>query len=110
MNKWDNLDKSSGNLTDVDIINNCNNLDLDYVLQNNKLNEDTLVKLIDLVDLRTLIRNQKISVCFANKYVVPRLAKYTSKTPLTLTEIMSYQKGEEWKSVVIGENLFITIE
>ena len=105
--EWKNLKTSSKTLEDKYIIANCDSLDLDYVFQTNKLNESTLIKLMDLVDLRTLIRTQDFSVQFANKYVVPKLGLYCSKTPLKLDEIRSNQKGDEWLSVEIENDIFV---
>mgnify|MGYP006148818703 CR=1 FL=1 len=107
-NEWKNLKTSSKTLTDEYIINNCDSLDLDYVFQANQLHESTLLQLIDLVDLRTLVRTQKFSTQFANNHIIPRLKNYSSKTPLELEEIKNNQKGDEWAFVHIEGNYFIS--
>jgi len=108
--EWKNLKVSSKTLTDEYIIANCDNLDLDYVFQTNKLDESTLVKLMDLIDLRTLVRTQDFSMSFANEYIVPKLENYSSKTPFKLEEIQSSQKGLEWSFVSIENEKFVIIK
>ena len=62
----------------------------DILVQKGCLTEDKLALIIDLVDLRKLVKNNKLSETFIEKYVVPRL-DYNDYEGIDLYDIENYQ-------------------
>ena len=62
----------------------------DILVQRGVLGEDQLAIIIDLVDLKKLVKYNKLSSEFIEKYVVPRL-DYDDYDGIDLYEIEKYQ-------------------
>ena len=99
-----NLEKvlnSTKPLTDAEVLSKKESLDLNLVLQNNKLEEDTLKKIISFVDLRTLIKTQEYSPEFANDVILPHVSRFSHRNPISTTEILDSQK-DRWVGVTLN--------
>jgi hypothetical protein len=62
----------------------------DILVQKGILSEDQLALIIDLVDLKKLVKNNKLSGEFIEKYVVPRI-DYDDYDGIDLYDIERYQ-------------------
>ena len=62
----------------------------DILVQKGCLNESQLSLIIDFVDLRKLVKNNKLSKEFIDKYVIPRL-DYDDYEGIDLYDIERYQ-------------------
>ena len=94
---------STKRLTDDEVLSQRKNLDLNLVLQNNKLEEDTLKKIISFVDLRTLIKTQEYSLEFANNVILPHTTRFSHRTPISASEILDSQK-DRWGDVTLDKS------
>ncbi len=63
----------------------------DILVQKGCLSEDQLAIIIDLVDLKKLVKNNKLSQEFIDKYVVPRI-NYDDYDGIDLYDIEKYQQ------------------
>jgi len=94
--------KSYSKLSDEEVLDQMKQLDLNIVLQNNKLKEDTLKKIISFADLRTLIKNQEYSPEFANETIMSHINTFDHQNSISMNEIMDYQK-KNWIGVSIDK-------
>lgn len=67
---------------------------VDILVQKGCLNETQLATIIDLVDLKKLVKNNKLSKEFIDKYVIPRI-DYDDYDGVDLYYIEEYQSRFE---------------
>ena len=67
----------------------------DILVQKGCLDETQLALIVDLVDLKKLVKNNKLSKEFIEKYVVPRI-DYDDYDGIDLYDIEKYQSIFEW--------------
>jgi hypothetical protein len=63
----------------------------DILVQKGCLNEKQLALIIDFVDLKKLVKNNKLSQEFIDKYVIPRI-DYDDYDGIDLYDIEKYQQ------------------
>jgi hypothetical protein len=63
----------------------------DILVQNGTLTEDQLSKIIDIVDIKKIVKFNKLSIEFIDKYIIPRI-DYDDYDGLDLYDIEKYQK------------------
>jgi hypothetical protein len=63
----------------------------DILVQKGGLDESQLALIIDLVDLRKIVKYNKLSDEFINKYIIPRI-DYDDYDGIDLYDIEKYQK------------------
>jgi hypothetical protein len=66
----------------------------DVLVQKGMLSEDQLSKIIDLVDIKKIVKYNKLSKEFIEKYIIPRI-DYDDYDGLCLYEIEKYQQKFE---------------
>ncbi len=64
----------------------------DILVQKGCLDESQLALIIDLVDLRKIVKYNKLSTEFINKYIIPRI-DYDDYDGIDLYDIEKYQKN-----------------
>ncbi len=62
----------------------------DIIVQRGGLSEDQLALLVDLVDIKKIVKNNKLSQEFIDKYIVPRI-DYDDYDGIDLYDIEKYQ-------------------
>ncbi len=62
----------------------------DIIVQKGILSEDQLALLVDLVDIKKIVKNNKLSQEFITKYIIPRI-DYDDYDGLDLYDIEKYQ-------------------
>jgi hypothetical protein len=62
----------------------------DILVQNGVLDEDQLSKIFDLVDIKKIVKYNKLSKDFIEKYIIPRI-DYDDYDGLDLYDIEKYQ-------------------
>lgn len=76
----------------------------DILIQKGILSEDQLEKIIDIVDIKTLVKNNKLSKEFINKHIKPiiesddNLSDYDSLTMYDVNRIQEYNHSEKIKT------------
>ncbi len=63
---------------------------IDILVQKGGLSEDQLEKVIDLVDIKKLVKNNLLSENFINNHIVPRI-DYDDYDGIDLCDIEKYQ-------------------
>ncbi len=61
------------------------------LVQRGCLSEDQLIRIIDLVDIKIIVKFNKLSTKFINEYIIPRI-DYDDYDGLDLYMIEKYQK------------------
>jgi spore coat polysaccharide biosynthesis protein SpsF (cytidylyltransferase family) len=89
--KWKDLENQEKAITDEELINNYEKWNMNYVFQKNRFREDTLALFIDMVDIKIIIKYQKFSVEFANKYIVDRILNYVDRDPPSMNDVIMFQ-------------------
>ena len=62
----------------------------DILVQQGKLNEEQLSKIIDIVDIKKIVKFNKLSNEFIEKYIIPRI-DYDDYDGIDLYDIEKYQ-------------------
>lgn len=62
----------------------------DKLIQKGCLNEKQLISIIDIVDIKKLVKNNKLSKEFIDKYLIPRLNE-NNYDDITILDIYKYQ-------------------
>ncbi len=62
----------------------------DIIVQRGSLSEEQLALLVDLVDIKKIVKNNKLSQGFIDKYIVPRI-DYDDYEGIDLYDIEKYQ-------------------
>ena len=63
---------------------------IDILIQKGGLSEDQLEKIIDLVDIKTVVKNNLLSEDFINNHIVPRI-DYDDYDGIDMYDIEKYQ-------------------
>ncbi len=63
----------------------------DIIIQKGCLNEDQIASIIDIVDIRKVVKFNKLSQKFIDKYIIPRI-DYDDYDGIDLYDIEKYQK------------------